>query len=81
VLADAHLSERGFFVAVEREVSGTHLYPGPVVRLARTPLRSDRPAPLLGEHNREVLRDVLEMADNDIAALEADGIIGSIPRE
>ncbi|MGH7865921.1 MAG: CaiB/BaiF CoA transferase family protein, partial [Candidatus Binataceae bacterium] len=81
VLGDSHLQERGFFVAVEREVSGTHLYPGPVTRLSRTPLDGGRPAPLLGQHNAEVLRELLEMSDEEIRALEGAGVIGSVPRE
>lgn len=81
VLGDSHLQARGFFVAVEREVSGTHLYPGPVTRLSRTPHDATRPAPLLGQHNAEVLRELLSMSDDEIRSLEAAGIIGSIPRE
>lgn len=48
------------------------------------PFRSSRgpervhttPAPLLGEHNAEVLRE-LGLGDEEIARLEADGIIGT----
>jgi crotonobetainyl-CoA:carnitine CoA-transferase CaiB-like acyl-CoA transferase len=80
VLADSHLQARSFFVPVDREVSGTHLYPGPVPRLSRTPLSADRPAPLLGQHNVEVLRELLGMTDDEIRALESAAIIGSVPR-
>ena len=37
-----------------------------------------RPAPLLGEHNRELLSE-LGLTDEEIAALEADGVIGDAP--
>ena len=37
-----------------------------------------RPAPLLGEHNRELLSE-LGLSDEEIAALEADGVIGDAP--
>jgi hypothetical protein len=33
---------------------------------------------LLGEHNRELLRE-MGLADDEIAALEVDGIIGTAP--
>ena len=39
-----------------------------------------RPAPTLGEHNREVLGGLLGLADAEIAALEESGIIGDRPR-
>jgi hypothetical protein len=32
---------------------------------------------MLGEHNAEVLRDVLGLSDDEIQQLEADGVIGT----
>ena len=81
VMGDPQLQSRDYFVAIDRAVVGTHLYPGAVANLPETPLRDDVPAPLLGEHNREVFREVLAMSDAEIAELEASGIIGSSPRQ
>jgi len=81
VLGDAQLSARGFFVPVERAVVGTHLYPGVAEHFSETPLVADRPAPLLGEHNRKVFSDILGMSDTEIEALERDKIIGTMPRQ
>ena len=39
------------------------------------PIRT--PAPTLGEHNAEVLAEVLHLPPAEIAALEASGIIGT----
>ena len=36
-------------------------------------------APLLGEHNDEVLREDLELSDDEIAALRRDGILAREP--
>ena len=65
----------------QRAVVGTHLYPGAVARLPDTPLRADAPAPLLGEHNRQVFADLLGMSNDQITELERSGVIGSTPRE
>jgi crotonobetainyl-CoA:carnitine CoA-transferase CaiB-like acyl-CoA transferase len=37
-----------------------------------------RPAPLLGEHNHELLTEI-GLSDAEIAELEADGVIGHAP--
>ncbi len=81
VMGDAQLLGREYFVAIDRAVVGTHLYPGAVARIPETPLRADQPAPLLGEHNQEVFREMLGMTDAEIAELEDAGVIGTRPRE
>jgi crotonobetainyl-CoA:carnitine CoA-transferase CaiB-like acyl-CoA transferase len=81
VLGDPQLADRGYFVAVDRAVVGTHLYPGAVARFSKTPLKADEPAPLLGEHNSDVFRRLLGMSDTEIAELEAAGVIGTTPRQ
>jgi crotonobetainyl-CoA:carnitine CoA-transferase CaiB-like acyl-CoA transferase len=81
VLGDVQTAARGYFVAVDRAVVGTHLYPGGVARFSNTPLQADRPAPLLGEHNAEVFGRLLGMSAADIAELESAGVIGTAPRQ
>jgi crotonobetainyl-CoA:carnitine CoA-transferase CaiB-like acyl-CoA transferase len=81
VMADPQIQSRDYFVAIDRAVVGTHLYPGAVARIPDTPLRADAPAPLLGEHNRQVLGGLLGMTEDEVAALERDGVIGSSPRQ
>lgn len=49
---------------------------GPSVRLSETPGRVVTPAPLLGEHTDEVLRERLGLADEQIASLRECGAIG-----
>jgi len=46
---------RGAIVEQQHPLAGTILQPGPTVRLSGTPWRLRRPAPLLGQHNDEVL--------------------------
>ena len=40
---------------------------------------SARPAPKLGEHNREVLQGLLGLSDEDLARLEEQKVIGDTP--
>lgn len=81
VMADPQIQSREYFVAIDRAVVGTHLYPGAVARIPETPLRADTPAPLLGEHNRQVFKETLGITDDEISELERIGVIGSSPRQ
>ena len=73
------LAFRGFFEDVDHPVNGR-------ARLSTVPMRSPggpervhtRPAPLLGQHNHELLGE-LGLSASEIADLEADGIIGQAP--
>ena len=47
---------------------------------AGAPLTISRRAPALGEHNAEILRDLLGLDETTIAALAADGVVGSTPK-
>ncbi len=81
VLGDAQLASREFFVAIDRAVVGTYLYPGAGMRMAMTPLRPNRPAPLLGEHNRRVLGEIIGLSLDELDELERAGLIGTRPRQ
>jgi benzylsuccinate CoA-transferase BbsE subunit len=53
------LNARDWFEEIEHpELGDTLRYPGPPYRLSETPWRVDRKAPLLGEHNAEVLSEL-----------------------
>jgi crotonobetainyl-CoA:carnitine CoA-transferase CaiB-like acyl-CoA transferase len=79
LLEDPHLNERGFFVEIEHPAAGKHAFPSVPFRFSETALESWQPAPLLGEHNQGVLRDLLGLSDDEIAGLEAKQVIGSRP--
>jgi formyl-CoA transferase/CoA:oxalate CoA-transferase len=46
------------------------------IRMSGAAAVAAQPAPLLGEHTRAVLSDVLKMSDEELDALEADGVLG-----
>jgi crotonobetainyl-CoA:carnitine CoA-transferase CaiB-like acyl-CoA transferase len=75
----AQLQFRRFFEVVDHPVSGRSRHSTLPMRFSRGPDRFHKDhAPLLGEHNRELLSE-LGLDDSEIDALEADGVIGRAP--
>ncbi len=73
------LTFRDFFEEVDHPVNGRARLSTVPMRLSDGPVSFHRqPAPLLGQHNRELLVG-LGVTDAEIAELEADGIIGHTP--
>jgi crotonobetainyl-CoA:carnitine CoA-transferase CaiB-like acyl-CoA transferase len=64
VAANAHLNERGFFVAFEQPPCGRLRSAGPMFRASASPMRIRRPAPQPGEHQREVLAEAIAQASS-----------------
>jgi crotonobetainyl-CoA:carnitine CoA-transferase CaiB-like acyl-CoA transferase len=71
---------RGFFEELEHPVVGRQPVPGVPFRYASVTRWLARPAPTLGQHNREVLAGLLGLDDGELARLEAAGVIGTRPR-
>ena len=72
---------RRFFETVDHPLSGRARHSTLPMRFGLGPLQLHlRHAPLLGEHNDELLTELGLTAD-EIAALEADGIIGRAPAD
>lgn len=73
------LVHRNFYEPVEHPVNPTARHSTLPMRIATGPQRFHRThAPLLGQHNREVLTG-LGLSDEEIADLAEQGIIGSTP--
>lgn len=67
----------GTIVECEHPVAGKVKMIGVPVRLSETPGTVREPAPLLGQHTDQILREQLEMDDAEIAALRRAGAIGT----
>jgi crotonobetainyl-CoA:carnitine CoA-transferase CaiB-like acyl-CoA transferase len=73
------LQARRFFETVEHPIMGAARYSTLPMRFSRGPERLHRRhAPLLGEHNNELLTEI-GLDYDEIAALEEAGLIGSSP--
>lgn len=70
-----HLQERGIFVELEHPEVGVRKHIGIPYQLSGTPLQVRAPAPCLGQHTDEVLRDVLGLPDTQIASLREKGVL------
>ena len=73
---DPQLVARGYYVPLDHEKTGVRRYPGWPMRFSFTDVQHRFGAPTLGQHNREVLRE-FALSDEEIDALERDGIIGN----
>jgi crotonobetainyl-CoA:carnitine CoA-transferase CaiB-like acyl-CoA transferase len=69
-----HLRARSAFIEIDHPVAGRFRYPGPLVRLTATPPIARR-APLLGEHNEEILCGRLGCSREELGGLRAAGVI------
>jgi crotonobetainyl-CoA:carnitine CoA-transferase CaiB-like acyl-CoA transferase len=78
--ADPHLMQTGHWQACDRAFVGPHLLPSVAYREGGDPkpVAITRLAPTLGQHNHEVLSNVLGLNDTDIADLEKSGVIGTM---
>lgn len=82
LLFNAHLRDRGFYEVV-RHHPGTEMPPLPYAsrpwKLSETPAVPPKAAPLMGEHNDVVLKDLLGLSEEEVEVLEKEGVIGNAP--
>jgi formyl-CoA transferase len=74
LLEDPHMRERGMIVTIDHPVRGKITMPGCPVRLEDSPAQV-KSAPLLGEHSREIYRELLGFDDSELDSLKGQGII------
>jgi crotonobetainyl-CoA:carnitine CoA-transferase CaiB-like acyl-CoA transferase len=76
LLDDAHLHDRGFWKTVEHpEVGRSFVYPGEAAIYNGTPWAISRRAPLVGEHNRNILCGELGLSPQDLSVLTENHVI------
>ena len=81
VTENPQLRERGFFELLDHPRTGPGWYPRPpFAALAGQSRWLTRTPPTLGEHNAEILRDRCGLTDEDLARLNASGVIGTRPK-
>ena len=81
VALDPHLHATGFFEDITHPEAGTRPYQGLPFRFAVTRLPKLGPAPMLGEHTDEILREWAGLSDDVIAELRRNGTTSNNPHE
>jgi crotonobetainyl-CoA:carnitine CoA-transferase CaiB-like acyl-CoA transferase len=77
VFADPQVIARDLRRDLPHPLAGTVPQVVAPLRFSGSPLRFDRPPPLLGEHTEQVLTERLGMDAARLRALEASGVIGT----
>jgi crotonobetainyl-CoA:carnitine CoA-transferase CaiB-like acyl-CoA transferase len=76
VVEDPHIADaRRMIREVEHPVAGKMKVVGSPINLSETPSEVYTPAPLLGQHNEEILKNILNYSEERIAALKREKII------
>lgn len=69
-----HYRERGFFVEIDHPRTGKLTYPGAPFKMPGG-FTIKRPAPLLGQHNKEIYGELLGYPEDKLSTLKKDGVI------
>ena len=76
VVESEQMEARNFFVEMEHPAAGRiKKFPSSPYRFSKTPWRLNRPAPLLGQHNREIFCERLGYSEDALLKLEQEGVI------
>lgn len=75
VVADPQVRARGMLFEQEHPVLGRITMPNVPFKFSEVDVTPRRPAPLLGEHNREILTTTLGYSGAEVEALERDGVL------
>jgi crotonobetainyl-CoA:carnitine CoA-transferase CaiB-like acyl-CoA transferase len=78
---DPHLKERGYILEMEQPGVGPLLLEGPAFRATRLSAPITLPAPRLGQHTRQIAREILGYSNERVDALLASGVLIDAPTE
>lgn len=74
-IEDEHLKKRDFWSYLDHPVVGNTLYNRAPIRLSKTPLRMETAAPLLGQHTKSVLTEMLDYTQEEISVLIEEKVL------
>jgi benzylsuccinate CoA-transferase BbsF subunit len=71
---DPQLKHRNFYQVLDHPEVGKHRAVAPAFRMSKSSFEVRR-APLLGEHNEHVMKNILKLRDDEIADLIVEGVL------
>ncbi len=75
VMRNEQAGAREMFVKVVHPQLGETMMPGLHIKMSETPGDISKPAPLLGQHNRDVYGGLLGLSDEELEELRREGVI------
>jgi formyl-CoA transferase len=75
IFDDPHVAARKLLIDVPDPILGSVKLVGPVARMSESPEPVTNAAPLLGQHNAEILKEFLGYTDEQVGQLKADAVI------
>lgn len=75
IFCDPHLKQRGWVVEVEHPRLGRQVVMVPPWKFSATPPQVEAPAPLMGQHNNYIFKELLGLSDLEVAELEQEGVL------
>ncbi len=75
IMADPQVESRQMLVEIDHPVAGRIKTAGSPVKLSEVPTAGPRPSPLLGQHTRPILQDLLGMSVEEIEGLAKSRVV------
>ena len=75
LFSDKQLTHRGHYIYMDHPEMGLYPFDGTEFIASDTPALYKIPSPQLGQHNEYVLKNILEMTDEEIAEVAAAGVL------
>jgi CoA:oxalate CoA-transferase len=75
ICEDPHIAHRNMLVEIDQPIVGKMRVCASPLKLSETPGEVYAPAPMLGEHSEQVLREVLGYSREKVAQLKEEGVI------
>lgn len=79
VFSDPQIEARQMRIELEHQQAGKISLVGSPMKFSQTPVEYHQAPPFLGEHNTEILGDLLGLSEQERLQMAAEGIVGACP--